>query len=353
MTILFFARFFYPHIGGVEKHVSEISKRLIKKGHKVIVVTEQLLSTNIPIYLQLKEKYSKLSEKEIIENILVYRIPVGSNNWLKKFRIWIWLFRNIDLISKADIIHCHDVFFWYLPFRFLYPKKKIFVTFHGYEKFPVSKKAIVVRRISEKLSFGNICIGDFIKKWYGTKPDFVSYGGVDIPKSATVNNIKESAVFMGRLDEQTGILIYVKAFKKIKEKIPDFKFSVFGEGKFKDKIRPYVDYEGETETATEEIRKYNFVFASRYLSILEAMAAKRLVLAVYDNPLKEDYLKISPFAKYITIVNSSDKVAEKAIYLLENPDEAKNMIRDGFNWVKNQTWENVANMYVKLWQRNR
>jgi len=71
------------------------------------------------------------------------------------------------LIQEADIVHCHDVFFWYLPFRFLYPKKKVFTTFHGWEGiFPPKWQAKVIRNISEKLSFGNICVGDFIRKWY-------------------------------------------------------------------------------------------------------------------------------------------------------------------------------------------
>ena len=77
MTILFFARLFYPHIGGVEKHVLEIGKILIKKGHKIIVFTE------------LHDKKLKLQER--FEGIQVYRVPVGKDNWFKKFRIWWWL----------------------------------------------------------------------------------------------------------------------------------------------------------------------------------------------------------------------------------------------------------------------
>ena len=74
MNILFFSRLFYPHTGGVEKHVLETSRLLIKRGHKVTVVTE---------------KHDKsLKNKENIQGIEVYRIPVGANNWFRKFRIW-------------------------------------------------------------------------------------------------------------------------------------------------------------------------------------------------------------------------------------------------------------------------
>lgn len=259
------------------------------------------------------------------------------------------------MIENADIVHCHDVFFWYLPFRFLYPFKKIFTTFHGYEGYPLKPKDIFIHKVSEKLSNGNICIGDFIQKWYGTKPNFVSYGGVNIMEMKNEKwemKNKNSAVFVGRLDEQTGFLTYLEAVKKIREKIPDFKFTVFGDGKFKNKISKDTDFRGFVRNPEKELSKSNFVFASRYLSILEAMAAKRLVFAVYDNSLKEDYLKMSPFAKLINIASSENGLAEKVLYFLKNPEEEEMIVSKAFEWVKNQSWKNLANACIKLWQGN-
>ncbi|MDO8621267.1 MAG: glycosyltransferase family 4 protein [Candidatus Levybacteria bacterium] len=349
MNILFLSRLFYPHIGGVEKHVLEISRELMKKGHRIIVITEQ------------HDKNLKLEEE--IEGIEVYRIPVGKDSFFKKFRIWrqLWEFRK--LIKNADIVHCHDVFFWYLPFRLLYPRKPVYTTFHGYETYPIPKKAILVRKISEILSRGNICIGQFMKKWYGTKPTYVSYGGAKVSEKRpfgfaqggqvkSEKQVERSAVFVGRLDEQTGFLTYLEAVKKIKKKFPDFKFTVFGDGKFNNKIGKDIDFRGFVGNYEKELPKFNFVFASRYLSILEAMAAKRLVFAVYDNPVKEDYLKMSPFAKYIIIANSADEIVQKVVYFLENPKEEE-LIGKAFEWAKKQSWENLSNTYINLWQRNK
>lgn len=165
MTIVFFTSRFYPEVGGVEKHALEVSKELIKRGHNIIVVSEN---------------HGGLKDRENYGGIEIYRIKINTSERLKKFVIWKWLFENRKLIEKADIVHCLDVFYWFLPFRFFYPKKPVFTTFCGYEtQFPPSKKAIFIRKISEKLSWGNICVGDFIKKWYGTKPDFVTYGGIN------------------------------------------------------------------------------------------------------------------------------------------------------------------------------
>lgn len=341
VNILFFSRLFYPHIGGVEKHVLEVSKTLIKKGHKIIIITEKFKSS--------------LKDREKLDRIKIYRIPVGDNKWFKKFRIWFWLFKHLSLIKNADIIHCHDVFFWYLPFRFLYLTKKVFTTFHGYENYPLKSKDILMRKIAEKLSKGNICIGDFIKKWYGTKADYVTYGGV---KAINIKNQKlniknyNSAVFIGRLDEQTGIKIYVEAVKLIRKKIPNFKFAIIGDGKFRRKVEKDFKVLGFQQNPEKNFFKYNFAFVSRYLSILEALATKRLVFAVYDNPLKEDYLKLTPFSKYIIIFSSPIELVSKISFYLDHPKEKEKIVESAYKWVKKNTWNEMTNTYLRLWKKS-
>lgn len=343
MTILFLTRLFYPHIGGVEKHVMEVGKRLVKKGYKVIVITE----------------LESLNNKEIVNGICVYGIYVGKADWFKKFRIWknLWKLRNI--IKDADIIHCHDVFFWYMPFRLLYPRKPVYTTFHGYESYPITRKAIMVRKISEKLSFGNICIGGFIKKWYGTKPTFVSYGAVDIgPKSPVLSDIpfikrgREdlSAFFYGRLDGQTGIPMYNEAFGILRKKYPKFEFLVVGDGPDKNLIDKNAKTVGFQKNPEKYFQNYRFAFVSRYLSILEAMAVKRLVFAVYDNPVKEDYLKMAPFVRFIIIENDPKCLANQIERIINNPNIEREMIDKAFNWVKKQTWEEMVKIYITLWK---
>ena len=344
MNILFFSRLFYPHVGGVEKHVLEISRLLIRKGCKITVVTEQ------------HEKKIKISEE--FEGIRIYRIPDLKEGWLKKFKIWKWLWGHRELIFNADVIHCHDVFFWYLLFRFLYVTKKVFTTFHGYENYPLKLKNILMRKIAEKLSKGNICIGDFIKKWYGTKADYVSYGGVNIATSdkrpasqrGEQETSRNSAIFVGRLEEQTGILAYVKAIELIRKQIPDFKFEIIGDGKLRKKIEKNFRVLGFKKDPEKYLLKYNFAFVSGYLSILEALAAKRLVFAVYNNPLKEDYLILSPFSKFITVCNSTSELVSKIIFYLDNIKKQEKITEDAYKWVKNQTWEEVVNTYLKLWK---
>jgi len=348
MTILFLSRLFYPHIGGVETHVLEVGKRLVRKGHRVIVITEEYQS-----------KGSSAKTTGTLEGIEIRRIEVGQDNYFKKFKIWRQLFKLKQIIKDADIIHCHDVFFWYLPFRFIYPNKKVYTTFHGYEtKYPPSKKAILVRKVSEKLSWGNICVGEYVEKWYHTKPDYVTYGGVNIIENqkskikSQNHNSKFKILLIGRLEEDTGILIYLKALEVLKNRKISFEFETCGDGSLRRIAIKYGKVYGFVKDMDKYIERSDFVFTSSYLSILEAIYRGKIVFSVFQNKLKEDYLKMSPFAKWVVIESSPKDLANRIIYFVNHRDEKEKMINKGYEWVKTQTWEKVVSLYLSLWHFN-
>lgn len=146
MNILFLTQHKWPHVGGVERHVYELSKRLKVKGSKVTTISGEDI------------KYPHIK-------------------FLGLLYIWFWLFKNRRLIKKTDIVHCHDVFIWYLPFRFFYPNKKVFTTFHGWEgTWPIPLKNILMKRLANRLSSGTIAVGKYIEKYYGIKADKIIYG---------------------------------------------------------------------------------------------------------------------------------------------------------------------------------
>ena len=357
MRILFFARRFYPEIGGVEKHVFEISKRLVSLGHSVTIISEGIHNIAPQGYFSLRDGATSLDSSLLaMTGIKSYKIPVSKDEKKKKFQIWRWLWNNRELIRDADIIHCHDVSFWYLPFRFLFPEKPVYTTFHGYEGYPIKQNAVVVRKFSEKLSWGNICIGDFITKWYGTKPTIVSYGAVTVKSPVLRDTLikggkEDSALFFGRLDDQTCVMTYVAGFELLKKQFPKFELLVMGEGKYKTKIAKKAKHLDFQKNPERYLERYHFAFVSRYLSILEAFAANRLVFAVYDNPIKEDYLRLSPFAKWLIIAKDPSELAEQVTYFLEHPEEEQKRIDKAFSWVKKQTWEAMVQNYLMLWKK--
>ena len=188
-----------------------------------------------------------------------------------------------------------------------------------------------------------------MKKWYFANPDYIIYGGVNIPK--TIKPIKTaSALFFGRLDEQTSILDYCKAVVQIRKLHPKFDFAVAGEGKFYSKAKETGRMLGFVKNPENLLTKYRFAFVSRYLSILEALAAKRMVLALYDNPVKRDYLEMAPFKKYINIVNDYRDLASKVQLYYSNKKNAQSKLDKGHSWASKQTWGKVTDTYLKLWE---
>jgi len=320
MRILFLTRSAWPNIGGVEKHIKEIKRELEKRGHKIIIVDENSINQTK------KFEYS---------------------NKLKKLKIWWWLWKNRALIKKADIVHAHDVGFWYFPFRFFYLQKPFYITFHGWEgQYPIPIKNKIIRKISEKLAWGNICVGDYIKKWYGTQPDFITYGGVEKKRVGKIKKGKE-IIFIGRLTRDTGLPIYLKACKILNTK---YQILFLGDGQLRKKAERYGKVLGFISHVKPYILKSRFVFTSGYLSILEAMICKKLVFAVYDNPLKKDYLTMTPFRRWIIIENNPKRLAKKLNYYFHHPSVEKELVNQAYLWAKKQSWKRLAELYLKLWQ---
>ncbi len=345
MKILFLTRLFWPHIGGVERHVEEISKGLVKNGHRVVIVTEDYTG--------------KLSERDGYLGASIIRIKLSSRpKWMKKFQIWWWFLKNRSLINRSDIVHAHDVGFWYFPFRFLYPKKPFFVTFHGYEgaKTP-AMKAFLIRKLTEVLVSGSICVGDFMKKWYKAKPNYVIYGGVSLPKRKTSFPEEfKRAIYIGRLNDDIGVLEYIRGLGLVKKEGLNISLDVFGDGPLMEKAKDLAKklnvksrFFGWVKNASRRIPDYDLAFASRFLAILEASVAKRPIFAHFNNEIKKDYLEMIPIADSLIIFSKPEELSIKLKKNLRDKANLRTKINRSYSWAKKQTWEKVVGTYLKLW----
>lgn len=265
MNILFISHHKWPHVGGVEVHIRELSEELSKKNYKVTTISEEDIK-------QPKIKFFGL------------------------LYIWFWFLKNIGLIIKSDIVHIHDVFIWYLPFRFLFPFKKVFITFHGWEgKYPIPMYNIVNKKIANKLTNGSIAVGRYIEKYYGIKSNYIIHGAVNKINTNKYKKTKNTIVWLGRKDKDTGYL----EFQKWLEKHPRLKVK-------------YITNEPNPE---KYLITSEYCAPSGYLSYLEAKNYGCKILTFPNNPLKVDYW---------------DKIKKEKI----------------------TTWDNITNFYIKLWQKN-
>jgi len=266
MNILFIAKHKWPHIGGVERHVAQIANCLQSTANTITTISEEDIN---PPHIKIFG--------------LLY--------------IWYWLFKNRKLITRSDLVHIHDVFIWYLPFRFLYPKKKVFITFHGWEgKYPPQGWAIANKRIANYLCNGSIAVGKYIEKWYGIKATYITCGGVASTANSLQSTVKtkNSLVYLGRQDPDTGyfeFLEWLKDHKNLKVK--------------------YITNDPNPE---KYLKSAEYCVPSGYLSYLEAKSYGCKIITFANNPLKIDYWKEIKLLKRIP------------------------------------TWDDVADIYIKLWK---
>jgi len=202
------------------------------------------------------------------------------------------------------------------------------------------------------LSNGNIAVGRFIEKWYGTKSDFITYGGVDrsgvLPKKNALGAKEIKILFLGRCEADTGVFEYVKILKELRKSKIKFQLQVCGDGGLAKEFKHYGKLNGFVKSPEDFIDWSDVVFTSSYLSILESMARRRPVVSVYANSLKEDYLKMSKFKNYIMITDSE----EDAVGYIKKTinGQSKKLVEEGYVWAKSQTWEKVEELYIKLWK---
>ena len=328
---------FHPSIGGVETHVRRVSECLAARGHEVTVLT-----------------HASEPSDEMLGSIRVRRLPRAG--WFTAWRA------SRPHVAAADVVHCHDAYsflHFYLPSCYLPPRRPAFITFHGYEGYPIPREAVRRRRFVRARAVNALCVGEFICRWYGTACFAVSYGGADpVPRPPALPDTP-SAVFVGRLAEDTSLMLYLDALVQLRadygRRVP---LTVVGEGPLQSIAERYaqaqglsVRFVGAAADPAPFIEAAQFAFVSGYLAIWQALARKRLVFAVYENELKRDYLYGFPEAARVMVI--ADSPAELASALNDhcaNPrlgDEAREL---GARLAAQNTWDRVADLYLAMYR---
>ncbi|TPX34832.1 phosphatidylinositol N-acetylglucosaminyltransferase [Synchytrium microbalum] len=97
MNICFVSDFFYPSVGGVEAHMYHLSQRLIKRGHKVIIITHHYKTRSGVRYLT--------------NGLKVYHIPttiVYAGSTFPTVYGMYAILRDIFIREEIDVVHGHQ-----------------------------------------------------------------------------------------------------------------------------------------------------------------------------------------------------------------------------------------------------
>lgn len=363
--ICFVTSFFYPTIGGVETHIYNTAKELIRLGY------------DIEVYISDMDRDKRIKEKQTeIEGIKVKRFK----SWFK-FSFSGIFFPGLFLAVKksdADIFHVHG---YRHPFNFIFwfTKKPCFLTPHWPVYKGQRKKIIqlIVDSVDKTLGgyifkkFRKVCVVTELEspwvKIFGVKdkdiiltpnclPEgyFKQYNGNNFRKKYNTKN-ELVVLSVSRLHKSKGIDQLVKIAKFF----PKIRFIIMGkDGGFKEELKNLIKelnlnnviLTGEV-TEKEKLEAYAgsdiFCSPSHYeafcISILEAMSQGCAVLTSNQGGMPwvvgnegltfKDY-NLEDFRKKLGILISNKKLLKK----FQNAGKKK---------IKNFKWERVANTLDK------
>ena len=345
--ILMMAQRYKPHIGGVEKHIEQISESLGKKNYTVTVLTTR--------------DSDSLPEFEKSEPANIIRFPKTMER--DPFQLARWFRAKKEMMQKFQIVHCHDfvpILLWTPPFHFILPAHPVFATFHGYERDPVPLRFKYLRKGSEHLIRGSICIGSFIEKVYGANCIFSPLGAVRTSgKRATGKN---HALYVGRLENDTPIVSYVKALGQVAEKYKiNMMFTACGEGSLKEQLEEYCQdngiparFLGSVADPTQHYLNADIALAGGFLSILEAMSYGIPVIAYSGTVLKHQYYKsVLAAGGTISIQSTTAGIAKEMWRLVNSRSLYKQLSERAVEFAEMNDWNRMVDLYLKLWSGSR
>ncbi len=352
----------YPaRSGGVEKHVEELSRRLAKQGHEILVFCRSW-----------------------------YTDPVGRTEGITRVFVPSLRTKHFDAIThtflsilkaarlKADIFHLHGVgpaLLAWLP-KILRPSAKVVVTFHcidrKHEKWNGLARAalhlgeLAACRLPDRTITVSQTLTEYCRLSFGIEPHYIP-NGVSRPETFGDDELcrfglKPNAYFLmvARLVRHKGAHTLIAAWKTAREMRPDLfaekRLAIVGGGAFTD------EYVQELRTMSEgdasivltgeqsgaalwqlfgnaEAVVHPSVSEGLPLSVLEAMSYGKCVLAS-DIP---EHLELLSQHGVTFHADDADDLAEHLVMLAEAPEQTRHVGGMAAIYVQeNYDWDEIA-----------
>ncbi len=338
--------------GGAEASVYETAKRLVEKGHRIVVYCRKHHNRDIAVDRNIK---------------LIFLPTINDKNLGTIVHVFISTLHA--LFSKADIIHYHSLgpsVFSCIP-RFF--GKKTIVTVHALDwrrrkwGYFASKFLYFCEYCAIFFPDRTIVVSKTLKIYFETKFNKEVYyipNGVDInyeDKDTGVKQTVKYVLFVGRLVPEKGIHYLIQAFNGLGS---DFMLYIAGEPSFTEGYAKYLkNISGERVKflgfQDDELKKlylgaYIFVLPSEVeglsISLLEAMKYGRCVL-VSDIP---ESLEVIDGCGFSFKSQNIEDLRNKLQYLINNPEVVNRTgIMAGELVKKKYDWDKIAEQIDRLY----
>ncbi|ACK42700.1 MULTISPECIES: glycosyltransferase [Dictyoglomus] len=373
-------------VGGLSRHVHDLSRHLAKQNVKVSVITCE--APNVPF-------------EEHFDNLSVYRVPeklIDSYNFIS----WIYLL-NISMIVKAmeinskesvDIIHSHDWLTTFSAYTLKHSLKKplistIHATEYGRNQGIYTDEQRFIHNVEWWLTYESwkviVCslnMREEVKKLFNLPEDkiIVLPNGIDIENLKTNLNIEEIKniyapnkekiiLFIGRMHPQKGAEYLLRAIPIVLNRIQNVKFIFVGTGPQLGSLIEEAKYLGIIEKTiftgfiddnlrnallhTADICVFPSIYEPFGIVALEAMALGKPVIASRVGGFSEiiedgkDGILFEPKNVY--------DLAEKIIFTLTNEEQIQVIKNNAVQKVREKyLWDKIAqetkNLYFNVYQ---
>ncbi|WP_287585363.1 glycosyltransferase family 4 protein [Candidatus Borrarchaeum sp.] len=371
MKILQVTPYFFPSVGGIENHVENLAKHLVKNGHEVTIFTSNTHSA-----LQ----YERRNGIEIFRFdplLVLFKNPIS----LK-------ILSKLETIKKYDVVHAHDEH-GFLTNLTAFIRKicriPLVVTCHGdlvpetffeniiittYEKTLLSftfknADSIIALSNAHKISLQRFNVS---AKKISVIPNAVISPNLDTIKGSKFIKKhrlqgKKIILFVGQLLQRKGIQYLLKAMRNIKKHDLNSILIIIGKGPFQSEleniskklgIEKYVRFFGFV-TKDELLEAYAAatVFVLPSLAeglptvILEAMAFSKPVVATKIKSYPKSFDKVLKFAP----TKDFEALASEIISILKDQSLAHKLGRLGASLVEKEfSWPSVTTKTIALYR---
>jgi len=360
--------FVYP--SGVNIHVSSLARRFTKMGHDVKIIAPS--SGNVSAF---GDKFIRIGTP----------IPIPIGGTICRITISLRLGPTIKSVlsqENFDIIHLHEPFMPMLCSAMLrFSNTANVATFHAFGSKPGYKfgrpiSTIMLRRRLRKLD-GKIAVSqaamEFASKhipgYYNIIPN-----GIDLELfSPDVSPISEfcdgklNILFVGRLEKQKGVNYLIKAYKRVRQEVPNSRLIIVGpgtrlRGKYEKEVlrsglKDVIFVGGKPQSELPQYYKTADVFCapatgleSFGIVLLEAMAVGKPIVATnidgYNSVLTHgvEGLLVPP--------KNEEMLARALVSLLTDESFRREMAARARLKAREYGWEHIAqrilNYYVRI-----
>jgi len=295
---------FPPHIGGVETHVYEISKRLAKDFDVEVLTTDPS---------------GNLDKEELIDGVFIrrFRSFAPYDAYYFSSKLYKFLKKNSD---KYDVIHAHNYHAFPALFAAMVKKRsKLVFTphYHGkghslFRNLLHKPYKLLGRKIFNRAD-AIICVSEYEKNLvlrnFNIEDDRIHIipNGINLDEFENVDEIKKSKdpsikiiLYVGRLEKYKGIDYTIEALSKLSD---EYILEIVGKGPYKQNIVKLANKLGvlhrirfyQDLSRQKLIEKYAkadvLVLLSKYeaygLAVAEALAAKTSCIVAKEAALRE------------------------------------------------------------------